>query len=184
MCTDLCACMCIVEVLLVCLCVCVFVYRCVFCHFLCLCKMCIQRGRISGVRSSVGRGSDVVKRPQRSGIGSRLCVSCSLQGSCLHADSHVFAMQKQRKGPKISPCVSVSCWCEKEAENESRIEAKSRMMLRFLMYSNQLRSERRWGGSLVWKSRCFPNIRCGLNLECTHFFSKLIHTQQLLAAPM
>ncbi len=53
----------------------------------CLYAKCVNRGQSSGLRSSVSRGSDVVKRPQRSGIGVRLCVSCSLQGSCLHADS-------------------------------------------------------------------------------------------------
>ena len=91
---------------------------------------------------------------------------------------------KTAKGPKLSPCVSVSRWCDRQSENERRVEVRPEMMLRFLMYSNQLLSERRCGGSLVWKSRCFPNIRCGLNLESTHYFSKLIHTQQLLAAPM
>lgn len=53
----------------------------------CLYAKCVYRGKSSGVRSSVGRGSDVVNGPRRSGIGVRLCVSCSLQGSCLHADS-------------------------------------------------------------------------------------------------
>lgn len=53
----------------------------------CLYAKCVYRGKSSGVRSSVGRGNDVVNRPRRSGIGVRLCVSCSLQGSCLHAES-------------------------------------------------------------------------------------------------
>lgn len=59
--------------------------------------------------------------PQRSGIGVGLCVSCSLRGSCLHADLHLFAMPKlQRTRRWVSRCCTK---VREQAENEERVES-------------------------------------------------------------
>lgn len=62
-----------------------------------------------------------------SGLGGvdwvRLCVSCSLQGSCLHADSHLFAMQKQRRAQR-SVHVLQSVGDAGKCENDKRAEAE------------------------------------------------------------
>lgn len=136
------------------------------------------------------RGSDVVHcSPRRSGIGVRLCVSCSLQGSCLHADSHLFAMQKQWRDQRSVDVLQSVRWCRKVRERQTsrqwnkrewRLKVKIKLSLMYAwLRTNQMLSERMWGGNRVWKSRCFPNTWWGQGLECTTNFSNF---RQLLGS--
>ncbi len=118
------------------------------------------------------RGSDVVHRsPRRNGIGVRWCVSCSLQGSCLHADSHLFAMQKQRRDQRSVDVLQSGRRCRKVRERqigrewnkcEGRVKVKIKLRLSLL---------HAWLCG-VWKSRWFPNMWWGQGLECTTKYSE------------
>lgn len=131
----------------------------------------------SGVRSSVDRGSDVVSWPQRRRIGARLCVIRSLQGTRLHADSHLFVMQKYRKDQRSVHVLQLVGGAEKEENKQAEIETSMNDVKVKLdqLRTNQKLSEQRWGDRFG-RVGPFQTHDVGRILSAPQFFQKLVLT--------
>lgn len=107
---------------------------------------------------------------EMSGIGVRLCVSCLLHGSCLHADSNLFELQKKWRNEVSAQVLQLVDGAGKW-ENNKRVENYSLHLMYARLRADHMLSELMRGGSWVWKSWWFLNIWWRQGLVCTTNFS-------------